>query len=450
MKRILTILIILISLSSDAQMMMNASRFVYSACEVQSPTSYNNAGTVVVRRKKFTNMNSGVLNGYNIEISGTGNLTFINCVFEYSISNSVTVVGFTGTARFINCVWVSNRVCIEFSASSGGSVQVDGGWVVSPWGAPQCKGQFIQFESVSTPDSYVRNLRGESFWGEGNTEDWVSMFASYGTTNPIRIQNNFFRGGGPSASGGGIMSGDTDGGNQLVQGNKLWNVGNYQLAIASGANITVNGNQFYQENDGTSTIACYVYGGQNGATTCSGHEMSGNSGNFWNPGNLFYGGDGSPGEDCGTITGIASDYVAEPNTAWLATNDNSLTVAAMKFPKDLIDCVGEDQLWRWRDYSTNFSDEGGCKNNDQRSRPTAAASGGGSVFNSFATLTGSGGSTYRWVLVYGPNVPGMSGATSSSLSLTGLTNGKYRFRLEAYDGAGASDATWIDMEVTLT
>lgn len=449
MRKLLFILLLFFS-QAKAQMIPNGHQFIYSACVSASPVAYNNAGTLVISRKMYTNLDAGTNSGYNIKISGSGNLTFINCVFGPSISNGITVESFTGTARFINCLYVSNRVSIEFSGSTGGSVQVDGGWVINPWGAPQCKGQFIQFESVTTPDSYVRNLKGESFRGEGNTEDWVSMYASYGTTNQIRIQNNFFRGGGPSASGGGIMSGDTDGGNQLVQGNKLWNVGNYLFAIASGVNITVNGNYAYQENDGVSTIAGYVYGGQNGATTCSGNEFSGNSFNFWNPGNLFYGGDGSPGEDCGTITGIDDDYVSDPNGAFLLTNDNSLTTAAMKFPTDLITCVSEDILWRLRDEATQFSDEGGCKNADQRSRPTAAISGSTFVSNSFATYTISGGTTYRWVLVSGPNVPGMSGTTSSSLSLTGLTNGKYVFRGEAYDADGASDAAWITFEVELT
>jgi hypothetical protein len=449
MKWIITILLF-VSIGTEAQMMPNGSDFIYSAAVSASPASYNNAGTLVFNRKSYTNLDAGTNSGYNLRIQGTGNLTFINCIFGPSISNGITVEGFTGTVRFINCLYVSNRVSIEFSGSSGGSVQVDGGWVINPWGAPVCKGQFIQFESVSTPDSYVRRLKGKSFRGEGNTEDWVSMYASYGTTNPIRIEDNFFEGGGPSASGGGIMSGDTDGGNQVVQRNKLKEVGNYLFAIASGEDITVTNNMAWQSNDGVSTIAMYVYGGQNGATTCADHEMSNNSINFWNPSNLFYGGDGSPGEDCGDIIGIGSGYVADGNAAWLETNDNDLTATEFNFPVDLINCVGEDVLWQLRDESTQFSDEGGCKNADQRSRPTATGAGGGLVFNSFATLTVSGGTTYRWVLVSGPNVPGMSGATSSSLSLTGLTNGKYRFRVEAYDGDGASDADWVEIEVELT
>lgn len=447
MKIFITILSFFIVLTSDAQYRPNGICFRWSMLTSQSTTDYNNAGTVVVRNKYFENMDIGTNNGYDIEITGTGNLTFINCVFGPSISNGVTITSFSGTAKFLGCVWISNRVGIEFSASSG-NLQVDGGYVLNPWGAPQCKGQFVQFESVTTADSYIKKVRGKSFWGEGNTEDWVSMYASTGTTLPIRIEDNYFEGGGPSTSGGGIMSGDTDGGNQVVQRNKLKNVGNYLFAIASGEDITVTNNQAYQIDDGTSTIACYVYGGQNGATTCSGHEFSNNSFNFWDAGNLFYGGDGSPTEDCGDIIGVGSGYVADPNGAFLETNNNSLTLAAMKFPDNLFDIVSESQLWRLRERSTEFSDEGGCKNTDQRARPTANAGTDQSISLSIATLTGnSGGTSQRWVCESGPSVPGIAGATTTVAGLSNLTNGKYVFRYEKYDG-NASDSDLVIVNVS--
>lgn len=449
MRKLIIILLFLSSLISEGQMMANGEKFIYSALTDMSPASYSSAGTVVIRRKRIENMDIGTLSGYGIEVTGTTNILLINCVIGPTISNGITGTSHSGTIEAYQCLFVLNRVGVEYSASTG-NLKIRKCWFLNPWGAPQCKGQAVQFESVTTADSYIEDSKGESIYAEGNPEDWISMYTATGTTNPIRIRRNNFRGGGPSVSGGGIMSGDTDGGNQLVEYNKLFNVANYHFAIASGIGCTVRFNMSYQVNDGVSTILMYCYGGQNGAVTCSGHAINDNRSNFWNGSNLFYGGDGSGPEDCGDIIGIASDYVANPNSAWLETNDNSLTLAEMNFPAVLIDCVSEDILWRLRDRSTEFSDEGGCKNTDQRSRPTAGASGGGAIFTSSTALTATGGGTYRWVQVKGPNTATHSAPTSASNTVSGLIDGVYIFRVEVYDGAGASDANWITVTVTLT
>lgn len=448
MKKVLFILLFLSSLISEGQMMANGSKFLWSALEPMSTTDYS-SGTTVLRRKWIQNMEIGTNNGYGLEITGSANVTLINCAVGPTISNGISQHNNSGTLNAYQTVFLWNRVGIEADANTG-NTQLSKCWFLNMWGAGQCKGQALQMSGTTTPDSYMEDCKSESIYAEGYPEDHVSLYTTTGTTNPVRIRRNKFRGGGPSVSGGGIAAGDTDGGNQLVEENDMWEVGNYVWFIASGVDIAVKNNRAYQTNDGTSTILSYIYGGQNGATTCSGHEMSGNSADFWNAGNLFYGGDGTPTEDCGDIIGIASDYVANPNSAWLETNDNDLDPATMKFPTVLMDFCSEDILWQLRDLATDFTDAGGCKNTDQRSRPTAGASGGGAIFTSSTALTATGGGTYRWVQVKGPNTATHSAPTSASNTVSGLIDGVYVFRVEVYDGAGASDANWITVTVTLT
>ncbi len=446
-------LIVILLLWSEANaQMMNGSRFIYSALTAQAPTTYNNAGTQVIRRKYFTNLNTGVNNGNDVYITGTGDLTFIGCRFGPSIRKGVSIENFSGTARFIDCFWDNNEAGIEVETSTG-AVQVTRGWVLNPWGQGRCKGQFIQISNSTSSNTFVVGVKGESKRGEGSTEDWVSLFASSGVSGtPIRIANNFFRGGGSSTSGGGIMSGDTDGSWQLIENNNLWRPGNYLYAIASGENITVRNNKAYATNDGLSTIATYCYGGQNGATTCANNEMSGNSVNFWGS-NLFYGGDGSPTEDCGDIVGIAADYVANPNTAWAETNNNSLNVSTWAFPTDLFDCVSEDVLYQIRKESVQFyNEEGGCTNAARYHRPTSLAGSDQSISISTVTFSGgsvtSNGATYLWKQVSGPNVATITTPTSAGSTATGLINGVYRFRLVVTDNDGAQDADWMDVTVS--
>lgn len=448
MKKILFILL-LFALNSEAQMMPNGAKYIHSATTPQSPTQYDNhTGTTIISRKSFTNLNLGVNGGFNVNIgtgTGTGTIIFQYCYFGASIKEGVNIEKFTGKIIFYRCFFANNMAGVYALNSDG--ISVIECQFVNMWGARDCRGQNVQFNEVDADGETtgVFNCRGENFRGESYPEDIISMYKSNGESgNPITIRGNKFRGGGPSKSGGGIMSGDNGGSWQLVENNRLDRPGNYLFAASSGTNITIQNNYGYQPLADWSNIGMYAYiveaGACNNITVTGNHiyvrdDVYGN--NYWHA-------DGS----CGTISGV-------PSNNFLSTNFDDLTESELAMPVQLITYVSEDQLWHIRDESVQFRNNTGgfCDNDDtpaQLSRPTAAASGGGAVFNSFKTLTASGGSTYRWVLVSGPNVPGMSGATSSSLSLTGLIDGNYRFRLEAYDGAGASDATWIDIQVTLT
>lgn len=452
MKAILTILLFS-CLASEAQMMPNGAKYIHSALTAQSPTKYNNhSGTTIVTRKSFTNLSTGTNGGYLVDVgtgTGTGTMIFQYCYFGASINEAVNFENYNGKAIFYRCLFANNKTGLY--ALNSKNISVIECEFVNMWGARDCRGQFVQFNNVDADGETtgVFNCRAENFRAEGYPEDMISFFQSNGQSgNPITARGNKFRGGGPSRSGGGIMTGDNGGSWQLVENNRLDRPGNYLFAASSGTNITIQNNYGYQPLADWSNIGMYAYRVESG--TCSNITVTGNHiyirddvyGN-----NKWYSGGGGA-ESCGAITGV-------PGDDFLSTNFDDLTESELAMPAQLITYVSEDQLWKIRDESVQFRDNDGgpCDNEDtpaQLSRPTAVGAGGGAVFNSFKTLTVSGGSTYRWVLVSGPNVPGMSGTTSSSLSLTGLIDGTYRFRVEAYDGAGASDADWVTITVTLT
>lgn len=449
MKWIVTILLFC-SLSGKAQMGMipNGAKYIHSAVTAQSPTHYNNhTGTTIVSRKSFTNLSTGTNGGYLVNIgtgTGTGTMIFQYCYFGASIKEAANFENFTGKVIFYRCFFANNMTGIY--ALDSENISVIECQFVNMWGGRDCRGQFVQFNEVNADGETtgVFNCRGQNFRGESYPEDMISFYKSNGQSgNPITARGNMFRGGGPSRSGGGIMTGDNGGSYQLVENNRLDRPGNYLFAASSGTNITIQDNYGYQPLQDWSNIGMYAYiveAGTCHTITCTRNHIYIRDDTY---GNNKWHDNGS----CGTITGVAGGDFNDTNFDDLAESD-------LGVPAQLITYVSEDQLWRIRDESVQFRDNSGgpCDNEDTPTpldRPTAGISGTTSIFSSSASYSLSGGSTYRWVLVSGPNVPGMSGTTTSTLNLTGLVSGKYVIRGEAYDGDGASDADWFEFEVIL-
>lgn len=421
--------------------------FSWDALTTQSPTSYNNAGTVVIDAKSFTNLNSGVLSGDNVQVSGSGNITFKNCYFGPTIRNGVSIGNFTGTIRFENCLFVSNKVAIEVENSTC-TFQLENSQCINPWGAPLCKGQFVQWVSSTMTNSYVRDCAMENFLGEGSTEDWLSMFNSNGTAaSRFLMENNLVRGGGPSISGGGFMLGDHGGSYVTVQNNKMDNPGNYQIAVSGGYNYIVQNNLAYSDNTAYSRIGMYAYGQQGYACGSITWQSNGSyifNGNYWWP--------GDPAESCGTITGA--------NPWFNQTNQQGITRAQLGFPSRIITLVDEDRLWRLRDESVQFRNvTGSCISDDVPvlntvPRPTSNAGSNQSVGSSSTTVSGSGSSStagynYQWTFVSGPTTPTISSPNVVSTSISGLSvAGQYVIRLVVTNNNGAADASWVTITRT--
>lgn len=428
--------------------------FQWSALTPQSPTYYGGGcGTILVENKSFTNMNPSNQNGANVKIEGDCNITFKNCYFGPSKGVGAYIRGITGTGtyKFINCLFASNSGGVFGEACSGINIQIENCEFVNPWGARNCRGQMLQLAFFNnSPNTYFIDSRGESFRGEGYTEDWLSNYNASGiSSNYIVMANNMVRGGGPSTSGGGFIAGDGDGRYITIENNKLYNPGNYIIAAAGGGDIIIRNNMGYQEDYPWRNIAMYAFI-TNASTFCNNITMTGNS--MLLPGSGNYYCYCSP--YCGDVIGI-DESQGNPTNGWLSTNAIT-TLAQINFPTTLITFVDEDRLWHIRDESTAFTDPSGfsdCPSGKpaQLTRPTSNAGSNQSIGGTSATLNGSGststdGFNYQWVFVSGPTTPTIVSPFTQSTSVTGMSAaGVYEFRLVVTNNSGAADADWIDV-----
>lgn len=415
--------------------------FQWDALSPQSPTTYNNAGTVLINAKSFTNLNTGVNNGDALYISGTGNITITNTYFGPTRRNAITVENFTGTLTIDYCLYVSNKLAIEV-ATSNCVIRITNSQCINPFGAPECKGQFFQSTGSNLINSYIEGCAMENFLGEGSTEDWISLFSTTSSGTTFKISNCLVRGGGPSISGGGFMLGDHGGSGAIVENNKLLNPGNYQIAVSGGYNYVVQNNLAYSDNPAYSRIAMYAYGQVGyacGNVTFQNNGLWIFNGNSWWP--------GDPSESCGTIIG-ANPWITQ-------TNNTSLTLAQLAFPTTIINLVDADRLWHLRDESVQFRNLGGpCISDDVPvlntvPRPTSNAGSNQSIGSNSTTVNGSGSSStagynYQWTFVSGPATPTISTPNSVSTTISGLsTPGVYTIRLVVTNNSGAADASWM-------
>ncbi|HEY5140301.1 MAG TPA: hypothetical protein VIJ25_13440, partial [Methylococcales bacterium] len=164
------------------------------------------------------------------------------------------------------------------------------------------RGQFVQFNNVTGKGNIVQFNKGVNELGNSYPEDAVNLFQSSGTpTSPITINNNCFSGGGPSLSGGGIVTGDWGGANQVVKNNTLINVGQFGIGVAGGTKIKILNNSIYGARQvGFTNIGIYVWN-QTSPPSCSDIQVernrvdytnsAGENNPYWNAGN------------CGTVTG---------------------------------------------------------------------------------------------------------------------------------------------------
>jgi hypothetical protein len=123
---------------------------------------------------------------------------------------------------------------------------------------PFPKGQFVQFRGVSGGGNRVSFNKFENIFGQSYTEDAISMYNCNGApADPIRIESNWIRGGGPSKSGGGIMLGDGGGSNQVAKNNILVDPGQYGMAVSGGSFMSIVNNTIYAKAASFTNVGLY-------------------------------------------------------------------------------------------------------------------------------------------------------------------------------------------------
>jgi hypothetical protein len=259
----------------------------YLSLPTSGARTISGQSNVVIENLRFEN-----INGNPLYIKGSNNITIRNCFFNKATMEAIVIEN-SSTIKVENCLF--NGVTTGVYALSSASIKVDNNQFVNVrQRSSGGRGQFVQFNGVTGAGNSVSNNKGENFLGESDPEDLISLFKSSGTaSSPIVVRNNMFRGGGPSASGGGIMSGDYGGSYQIVENNTLLDPGQYGIAAAGGSNISLLNNKIFAKQQPFTNNPLYVWA-QQGAScsniTVKGNRVtwtdkSGSKNNGWNAGN---------------------------------------------------------------------------------------------------------------------------------------------------------------------
>lgn len=291
----------------------------YLSLPVSGARKVSNESNVVIENLRFEN-----INGIALNITGSNSITIRNCFFNKATDEAINIER-SANITIENCLF--NGVSTGVYALESQTIKVRNNQFVNVrQRSVGGRGQFVQFNNVTGAGSLVEDNKGENFAGESDPEDLISMFNSSGTAaSPISIRNNMFRGGGPSASGGGIMSGDYGGGYQVVENNTLLDPGQYGIASAGGSNISLINNKIYAKQQPFTNNPLYVWA-QAGAS-CSNINVKGNRVNW-----LDKNGSRNNGWDAGNCGNTSFEY---PTT---------ISLSEMNVPDHLISMITPTEL----------------------------------------------------------------------------------------------------------
>jgi hypothetical protein len=148
---------------------------------------------------------------------------------------------------------------------------------------PFPRGQLAQFDKCYGPNNCINFNLGQNILGQSNPEDEISIFQSNGTSNsPIQIIGNQIRGGGPSGSGSGIMTGDGGGSYILVESNILVDPGQVGIGIAGGDHIQILSNKLYAKQQPFTNVGLSVWNQTNLPLPCGNLVVTGNQVRWYN------------------------------------------------------------------------------------------------------------------------------------------------------------------------
>ncbi|MBP6662714.1 MAG: right-handed parallel beta-helix repeat-containing protein [Paludibacter sp.] len=258
-----------------------------------SVSTYKASAPIVwegVNDKTISSLEINNPGGHCIKLSNCSNITIRNCKLGPSKGEGVFLS---------NCTNITVTYCTMDSVESGVVADIGSGIKVTYNNVknvlgPMPRGQMVQFGNVNGSGNCINYNNGENILGQSHPEDEISLYMCNGTAqDPIQVVGNWIRGGGPSGSGGGIMTGDMGGSYILVQDNILINPGQYGITIASGHHITIKNNKIYSKKLPFSNVGLSAYRQypiDTYANTISDNEVNftnknGVLNNMWNAGN---------------------------------------------------------------------------------------------------------------------------------------------------------------------
>lgn len=266
-----------------------------------APISLNGIKNKIISNLKIQNPK-----GDCIRLINCSNITILNCKLGASSGEGIAIYN-SKNITVTNCTMESVRTGVLAVESK--SIKVIYNDVKNVLG-PFPRGQMVQFDEVNGNGNSISFNAFENLPGQSNPEDAISLFKSHGTpADPIKVVGNWIRGGGPSISGGGIITGDYGGSYILVENNILVNPGQYGIAITSGHYITIKNNKIYAKKQPFTFwgLMSYIqYPISTHSNTISNNEVNwknhqGISRNFWD--------DGKSGDISGWETNTYNPYL---------------------------------------------------------------------------------------------------------------------------------------------
>lgn len=305
------------------------------------PISLNGASNMTISDLDISNPNGNAINLANCD-----NITIERCFLHNSTGNGVQMFNCT------NITITDNR--FEKVASGVYAIQSQGIKVTYNDSknvvGPFPRGSMTQFNEVSGGGNQINFNVSENIAGQSAATDAINVYRSNGLPNdPIQVYGNWIRGGGPFASGSGIMVGDNGGSYIIAKDNILVNPGQVGIAISGGQYNQLIDNKVYGISQPFTNVGLFVWNwsGNPAGTICSDHTVSGNE-VYWinKDGNLNHSWNG--GGNCGPITGWS-------NNTWGAPIDETILPSQI-----LVDCnnIGnqyaqlEIYLWLEGTYNT--------------------------------------------------------------------------------------------------
>ncbi|GAC1309753.1 MAG: hypothetical protein NVSMB24_25740 [Mucilaginibacter sp.] len=211
-----------------------------------------------------------------IKLTNCYNIYITQCSLSNSTANGIELSNCTNVTMEANNI---SNVASGIVASNcpSGSINVYSNQMRNMTGP---YGSFVQFTGVNGGNNIGYN-KFENIAGASNGEIAIHVIQSFGTSaNPINIIGNWIRGGGPSASSGGINLGDQGGAYQIAQNNIMVDPGQHGMAIVGGDHISMINNSIYARAQSFTNVGLYVWGQGGHAITNS--TVSGNQVNFAN------------------------------------------------------------------------------------------------------------------------------------------------------------------------
>ena len=234
----------------------------------------------------FSQLHDATISGLRINTSSTScivlrdcyNVTISNCILGPSHDYGVYLYN-CHNITIVNCSFMNNYGGVYAESCTG--IRVDNNQFANVRGGFP-RGQYVQFNGVTGAGNEIKNNVGENVFEPccRAPQDLINLYMSSGTAaSPILIDGNKLRGGGPSGSGGGIMTGDNGGDYQTVQNNILVDPGQYGIAVAGGNNNSLLNNKVYGRLQHFTNVGMYV-SKMPGASTCNNILVQGNAVNY--------------------------------------------------------------------------------------------------------------------------------------------------------------------------